>query len=185
MTTDTTGNSGQPAKVFRRPHVLMPLDLLEATRNKKAISHVYMWLWHYAGEKDRAWPSNTTLAKKAGVNVHDVRASIAWLADRGYIVKHERKGFTAVYEVRSESAAVRRSVGAADQLPRRKRSEPEGVGSNEPPIKNQGTRRTNPTAKPPFDSPRGPGGHPASGARFGWPCGKTPHKGQEAPPTAH
>jgi hypothetical protein len=132
MTTDTTGNSGQPAKVFRRPHVLMPLDLLEATRNKKAISHVYMWLWHYAGEKDRAWPSNTTLAKKAGVNVHDVRASIAWLADRGYIVKHERKGFTAVYEVRSESAAVRRSVGAADQLPRRKRSEPEGVGSNEP-----------------------------------------------------
>jgi hypothetical protein len=130
--TESRGKSGQPSKLFRRPFVQMPLDLLELTGGKKAIGYVYLWLWHYAGEADKAWPGTETLAKKARVNIHDARASITWLADRGYIVKHERKGFTAVYEVRGESAAARRAASSTDPLPRRKPSEPEGVGSNEP-----------------------------------------------------
>lgn len=130
MATTTAGKGGQPAKVFRRPFVQMPLDLLELTGGKKAIGYVYLWLWHYAGEKDKAWPSCDTLAKSARVKREDVRASIAWLAERGYVVRHERPGFTPVYEVRGEGAGARKALGNADDLPRRKRTQGRGVGPN-------------------------------------------------------
>jgi hypothetical protein len=199
MATGTTGKGGQPAKVFRRPFVQMPLDLLELTGGKKAIGYVYLWLWHYAGEADKAWPGTDTLAKKARVNIHDARASITWLADRGYIVKHERKGFTAVYEVRGESAAARKAMGNADPLPRRKPSEPEGVGSfgggsNEPGSNGPGgwaqmsprsrtkeqeelTQQPNPPLIPPVDR----GDTPQAGPGSGDPAEKRPTRGRKTP----
>ena len=130
MATGTTGKGGQPAKVFRRPFVQMPLDLLELTGGKKAIGYVYLWLWHYAGEADKAWPSCDTLAKSARVKREDVRASIAWLAERGYIVRHERPGFTPVYEVRGEGIGVRKALEGADRLPRRRPPAGRGVAPN-------------------------------------------------------
>ena len=132
MTTKSAGKPGQSARVFRRPHVQMPVDLLEATGNKKSIGYVYMWLWHYAGVDDKAWPSTETLAKKARVNEHDVRLSVRWLAEHGYIVKHERRGMAPVYEVRGESAGARRAINNAEGLPRRSRVTGDGARSNEP-----------------------------------------------------
>lgn len=129
MASGKTVNGDQQAKVFRQPFAQIPMDLVELTGGKKAIGYVYIWLWHFAGEADRAWPSTETLVKRAQVNEHDVRLSVRWLADHGYIVKHERKGLTAVYEVRGESLAARRAASNADALPRRNQAD--GDGSNE------------------------------------------------------
>ena len=201
MTTDTTGNGGHPTKVFRQPFAQIPMDLGELTGGKKAIGYVYIWLWHYAGEADRAWPSTETLAKRAQVNEHDVRLSVRWLADRGYIVKHERKGLTAVYEVRGESLAARRATSNADALPRRNQADRDGEGSNElrsnerthlRSNERQGSAQMGPRSRtneqeltqqpnPPVSPPVVRGDTPQAGPGSGDPVEKRPRRARKTP----
>jgi len=82
--------------------VQIPIELLEACADKKGTTHVYGWLWHYAGRDDHAFPSVDRLALECRMKPDHVRASLRWLSAEGWIERIDRLGQTTLYHVRSE-----------------------------------------------------------------------------------
>lgn len=73
--------------------VVVPLELVATTTQKKAALFVYAYLQTFES------PSICTLAAVAAMSCRDVRSSLRWLDDEGWIQKIERPGGTNQYRV--------------------------------------------------------------------------------------
>lgn len=93
--------SGQ---LTRSAYAMVPIELLElcSPRSRKGALFVYLWLWHYAGRDDQAFPSIPRLALECQMKAEDVRAALKWLTEEGWIRRIDRKGKTALFHVRTE-----------------------------------------------------------------------------------
>lgn len=101
---------------------MVALDLAERCADQKGTLFVYIWLWHYAGKDDAAWPSIDRLALECHMSPRDVRKALKWLHQSGWITRQERPGFTSIYHVRSENPSPKRTRGAkGNPLPKRTR----------------------------------------------------------------
>ncbi len=89
-------------RLARSAFVQVPLDLLTVARDKKGLVFVYAWLWHHAGATDTAFPTIATLEQECGMKGDDIRRSLRFLVDQGWIERHERPGAATVYHVRAE-----------------------------------------------------------------------------------
>ena len=90
------------ARITRPRFAQVPISLLEACADRKGTLFVYSWLWHYAGLDDQAFPSITRLALECRMKVDDVRSSLRWLVENGWISRVDRAGQTALFHVRYE-----------------------------------------------------------------------------------
>lgn len=88
---------------------MVPIELAEACADRKSWLFVYIWLWHYAGKDDQAFPSVERLAAECHMASRDVRRALTWLAKAGWIKRIERPGRTSLFHVRTERASSRRS----------------------------------------------------------------------------
>ena len=105
--TDAIGAADQVAgsvqsRITRPRFAQVPIALLEACADRKGTLFVYSWLWHYAGLDDQAFPSITRLALECRMKVDDVRSSLRWLVENGWISRVDRAGQTALFHVRYE-----------------------------------------------------------------------------------
>jgi hypothetical protein len=105
--TDAIGAADQvaglaQARITRPRFAQVPIALLEACAERKGTLFVYAWLWHYAGQDDQAFPSITRLALECRMKVDDVRSSLRWLVENGWISRVDRAGQTALFHVRYE-----------------------------------------------------------------------------------
>ena len=89
-------------RITRPRFAQVPIALLEACADRKGTLFVYSWLWHYAGLDDQAFPSITRLALECRMKVNDVRSSLRWLVENGWISRVDRAGQTALFHVRYE-----------------------------------------------------------------------------------
>jgi len=89
--------------VTRESFSVAPVKLLEQCKSRKGTLFVYLWLWHYAGTSDEAWPSVTTQAEECRMTVEDVREARRWLVENGWITRIERPGKSTIFKVRFES----------------------------------------------------------------------------------
>lgn len=143
----------------------IPLDLLSscATRQRRRLIPVYLWLWFYAGQLDQAFPSIPRLALHCGMDRNDIRASISTLLSEGWVRKTGTlPNGTNVYRVRSEVAAKRKSLKSS--AVQAKPATPSGVtppgrnatppalrhplGVTPPPGRNTPSRNATPINKP-------------------------------------
>jgi len=90
------------SRITRPRFAQVPIALLEACADRKGTLFVYAWLWHYAGQDDQAFPSITRLALECRMKAEDVRSSLRWLVENGWISRVERVGQTALFHVRYE-----------------------------------------------------------------------------------
>lgn len=90
------------ARITRPRFAQVPIALLEACADRKGTLFVYSWLWHYAGLDDQAFPSITRLALECRMKVDDVRSSLRWLVENGWISRVDRAGQTTLFHVRYE-----------------------------------------------------------------------------------
>lgn len=157
------------AKLTRTRFAQVPIKLLEMCveqRMKHALI-VYLWLWHYAGRDDEAWPSIHRLSLECKTNLEDTRNSLKWLCSTGWIQRKDRPGFTSVYHVRMENPyASRRTPTPLGVYPSRRRTplRPKGEGTPTPqgtPNKKTRTRRQE-QVDPPTSPPAGLEGKPAA-----------------------
>ncbi len=88
---------------------MVPIELAEACADRKSWLFVYIWLWHYAGKDDQAFPSVERLAAECHMASRDVRRALTWLAKAGWIKRIERPGRTSLFHVRTERAGSKRS----------------------------------------------------------------------------
>jgi len=100
---DQVAGLAQP-RITRPRFAQVPIALLEACAERKGTLFVYAWLWHYAGQDDQAFPSITRLALECRMKVDDVRSSLRWLVENGWIGRVDRPGQTALFHVRYEQA---------------------------------------------------------------------------------
>jgi Helix-turn-helix domain len=98
---DLAAGSVQP-RITRPRFAQVPIALLEACAERKGNLFVYAWLWHYAGQDDQAFPSISRLALECRMKVDDVRSSLRWLVENGWISRVDRVGQTALFHVRYE-----------------------------------------------------------------------------------
>jgi len=98
---DQVAGLAQP-RITRPRFAQVPIALLEACAERKGTLFVYAWLWHYAGRDDQAFPSITRLALECRMKVDDVRSSLRWLVENGWIGRVDRPGQTALFHVRYE-----------------------------------------------------------------------------------
>lgn len=99
---------------------MVPIALLEACAAREAKGRVflYAWLWHYAGERDTAFPSIPRLALECRMKKDDIRSGLAWLAAEGWIQRIDRPGHTTLFHVRTERPTpVRKRKAAATPPP--------------------------------------------------------------------
>ena len=89
-------------RITRPRFAQVPIALLEACADRKGTLFVYSWLWHYAGLDDQAFPSITRLALECRMKVDDVRSSLRWLVENGWISRVDRAGQTTLFHVRYE-----------------------------------------------------------------------------------
>jgi hypothetical protein len=113
--TDAIGAADQVAglaqpRITRPRFAQVPIALLEACAERKGTLFVYAWLWHYAGQDDQAFPSITRLALECRMKVDDVRSSLRWLVENGWISRVDRAGQTALFHVRYEQTPPPKGV---------------------------------------------------------------------------
>lgn len=89
-------------RITRPRFAQVPIALLEACADRKGTLFVYAWLWHYAGQDDQAFPSINRLALECRMKPEDVRASLRWLVENGWISRVDRQGQTSLFHVRYE-----------------------------------------------------------------------------------
>lgn len=89
-------------RITRPRFAQVPIALLEACADRKGTLFVYAWLWHYAGQDDQAFPSINRLALECRMKAEDVRSSLRWLVENGWISRVDRVGQTALFHVRYE-----------------------------------------------------------------------------------
>ena len=86
---------------------MVPVELLEACAESKARLFIYLWLWHYAGKNDQAFPSLSRLSADCRMRRNDLVAGLAWLEAEGWIAVERRAQQSNTYRVRR--IAVERS----------------------------------------------------------------------------
>ena len=123
---EQAANSTQ-GRITRPRFAQVPITLLEACADRKGTLFVYAWLWHYAGQDDQAFPSVNRLALECRMKPDDVRASLRWLAENGWITRVDRQGQTTLFHVRYEQTPPPKGV----PLPQ-KGDTPKGVGHPSP-----------------------------------------------------
>lgn len=96
--------------ITRTRFSMVPIELAEACADRKGCLFVYVWLWHYAGKDDQAFPSVDRLAVECHMASRDVRQSLTWLAQNGWIQRIERPGRTTLFHVRTEKGTRKRSA---------------------------------------------------------------------------
>ena len=89
-------------RITRPRFAQVPIALLEACADRKGTLFVYAWLWHYAGQDDQAFPSISRLALECRMKAEDIRSSLRWLVENGWISRVDRVGQTALFHVRYE-----------------------------------------------------------------------------------
>lgn len=116
-------------KITRTQFSMVPIELAEACADHKGWLFVYIWLWHYAGRDDQAFPSVQRLALECRMKQADVRRALAWLHETGWINRIDRPGRTTLYHVRSERLEQKpnRRSGSQQTPP------PNGPGVTPPP----------------------------------------------------
>lgn len=116
-------------KITRTQFSMVPIELAEACADHKGWLFVYIWLWHYAGRDDQAFPSVERLAVECRMKPADVRRALAWLYEAGWINRIDRPGRTTLYHVRSERLEQKpRARKGSQQTP-----PPNGLGVTPPP----------------------------------------------------
>jgi len=123
---DQVAGSAQP-RITRARFAQVPIALLEACADRKGTLFVYGWLWHYAGLDDQAFPSINRLALECRMKAEDVRSSLRWLVENGWISRVDRPGQTALFHVRYEQTPPPKGV----PLPQ-KGDTPKGVAHPSP-----------------------------------------------------
>ena len=123
---ELAANSTQ-GRITRPRFAQVPIALLEACADRKGTLFVYAWLWHYAGQDDQAFPSINRLALECRMKPEDVRASLRWLVENGWITRVDRQGQTTLFHVRYEQTPPPKGV----PLPQ-KGDTPKGVGHPSP-----------------------------------------------------
>ncbi|NDC35413.1 MAG: helix-turn-helix domain-containing protein [Synechococcaceae bacterium WB9_2_112] len=98
------------SRITRPRFAQVPIALLEACADRKGTLFVYGWLWHYAGLDDQAFPSITRLALECRMKPEDVRSSLRWLVENGWISRVDRPGQTALFHVRYEQTPLPKGV---------------------------------------------------------------------------
>jgi len=106
---EQAANSTQ-ARITRPRFAQVPIALLEACADRKGSLFVYAWLWHYAGQDDQAFPSINRLALECRMKPDDVRASLRWLVENGWISRVDRQGQTSLFHVRYEQTPPPKGV---------------------------------------------------------------------------
>ena len=95
-------------QITRTRFSMVPIELAEACADHKGWLFVYIWLWHYAGRDDQAFPSVKRLALECRMDYKEVRRALAWLSDGGWVQRIDRPGRTTLYHVRTEKAEPKR-----------------------------------------------------------------------------
>jgi hypothetical protein len=92
------------SEITRTQFAQAPIELIESCtdRQRKGWLFVYLWLWHYAGKDDQAFPSVARLALECRMNTEDTRRALAWLTTEGWIERVDRPGRTSLFHVRTE-----------------------------------------------------------------------------------
>ena len=98
--------TGELPVITREQFSLAPIELLRQCKKRKGTVFVYLWLWHYAGENNSAWPSVDRQAEECGMDVDDIREARKWLVANGWITRIERPGRSTMFRVRSERPEV-------------------------------------------------------------------------------
>ena len=106
---ELAANSKQ-GRITRPRFAQVPITLLEACADRKGSLFVYAWLWHYAGQDDQAFPSINRLALECRMKPEDVRASLRWLVENGWITRVDRQGQTTLFHVRYEQTPPPKGV---------------------------------------------------------------------------
>jgi hypothetical protein len=128
--TDRTGT------IRRAQFAQVDISLLEQCidEQRKGSLFVYLWLWHYAGRADTAFPSVARLAVECRMNQRDVRDALQWLTANGWIRAQVRPGHTTVYHVRTE-----RPEGCKRDTPTPKRGAPKRAVPQKDPSPKRGS----------------------------------------------
>jgi hypothetical protein len=136
-------------QITRTAFAQVPIQLLEqcSDRSLRGCLFVYLWLWHYAGIQDQAFPSVPRLAAECHMKPDDVRRALKWLALQGWIKRIDRPGQTTLFHVRTEKAPRRTPPPKGGPLPR-KGDTPKGVTLTAEPLPRKGD-----TTPPPEGGP--------------------------------
>lgn len=134
--------------ISRTRFSMVPIELAEACADRKSWLFVYIWLWHYAGKDDQAFPSVERLAAECHMASRDVRRALTWLTRAGWIKRIERPGRTSLFHVRTERTVSKRSH------PKPSQATPPPNGGY--PKKDRPQRDTPPPNGPGVDSPTPP-----------------------------
>jgi hypothetical protein len=139
----------QDGQITRTAFAQVPIHLLEqcSDRSLRGCLFVYLWLWHYAGIKDQAFPSVPRLAAECHMKPDDVRKALKWLAAQGWIKRIDRPGQTTLFHVRTEKEPRRTPPPKGVPLPR-KGDTPKGVTLPAGPLPRKGE-----TTPPPEGGP--------------------------------
>lgn len=132
------GPWGTNAGITRTLFASIPIPLLVAAAKSKGTIIVFLWLWHYAGRDDRAFPAVDRLAEDCQMHPDGVRRSLRWLTENQWVVRVDRPGKTSVYHVRSE---IFRQPEGPDQPPSQGGVPPVDPSLNRGPLK-QGIPQT-------------------------------------------
>lgn len=86
------------------------LDQLAEPGGKQRLA-VYLWLYRYGHDRqDGCWVSVQTLATKCGMDAKDVKETLRWLLEAGWIERISRPGQTSAYYVRDENGSRLSSI---------------------------------------------------------------------------
>jgi hypothetical protein len=109
------------AQITRTAFAQVPITLLEqcSERSRRGALFVYLWLWHYAGIRDQAFPSIQRLAAECHMKPDDVRKALKWLTEEGWITRTDRAGSTSLFHVRYEKTPRRTPPPKGVPLPRK------------------------------------------------------------------
>jgi len=109
------------AQITRTAFAQVPIVLLEqcSERRLRGALFVYLWLWHYAGIRDQAFPSIQRLAAECHMKPDDVRKALKWLTEEGWITRTDRAGSTSLFHIRYEKTPCRTPPPKGVPLPRK------------------------------------------------------------------
>lgn len=74
-----------------KPFVLFPMEIIQASNLKPLDKVVWAILFHFAGEKKRAWPSQQRIADMVPIGKRRIQYSLDRLEKYGYIMRRLRK----------------------------------------------------------------------------------------------
>jgi len=139
----------QDSQITRTAFAQVPIQLLEqcSDRSLRGCLFVYLWLWHYAGIQDQAFPSVPRLAAECHMNLEDTRKALKWLTAQGWIKRIDRPGQTALFHVRTEKTPRLTPTPKGTPL-RPKAYTPSGGGVPPAPLRPKGEGTPTPEGTP-------------------------------------